>query len=420
MIPAASASAWRARASASSSSSGAARVASVVTAIPPASYGAPAIRAANSSARSPAKIRWVWLSTKPGITQRPPASRCSSRVGAGALDRDHRLVLDHERRVAHDPERPLAELGIVRDQEPDVVDRQRAHPRHRRDRFAQLARRRRARGGRRRGRSRDRRRSPGRRRRRRRAKTTDSSAVSAVVPASRTPSSRTVTRSAAAPGSSRPASGQPSAACPLAVAAPSSVAAPRRPRSPLARRSSSSIARASSNWSITACESDPSASDAPASIERPGRADPVGEVALGGRAETAVAAALAEQRDVGAGQVGGVDRGEPRAERAGPLEHRDRRLAVGIEAGRVLGRLLGDVRVERAPVLRGPGGDRRGRARVDRAHAVDRGADPDPVAVGERVDPLGPGLGVARRRSGAGPRSAARRSRRAGSRCRAA
>ena len=35
---------------------------------------APAIRAANSADRSPAKTRCVWLSTKPGITARPPAS----------------------------------------------------------------------------------------------------------------------------------------------------------------------------------------------------------------------------------------------------------------------------------------------------------------------------------------------------------
>ena len=50
------------------------RVAAMVTLIPPASYGAPAIRAANSAARSPANTRWVWLSTNPGITHRPPAS----------------------------------------------------------------------------------------------------------------------------------------------------------------------------------------------------------------------------------------------------------------------------------------------------------------------------------------------------------
>ncbi len=66
------------RASARSSSSVALRVASTVVAIPPASYGAPAIRAANSSARSPANTRWVWLSTNPGITHRPPASIRSS------------------------------------------------------------------------------------------------------------------------------------------------------------------------------------------------------------------------------------------------------------------------------------------------------------------------------------------------------
>jgi hypothetical protein len=48
--------------------------------------GIPAIRAANSSARSPAKTRWVWLSTKPGITQRPLASKllgCCSQIAHG-------------------------------------------------------------------------------------------------------------------------------------------------------------------------------------------------------------------------------------------------------------------------------------------------------------------------------------------------
>ena len=57
VIPAARASPSRRAASARSTSSGAARVAAIVTLMPPASYGAPAIRAANSAARSPAKLR---------------------------------------------------------------------------------------------------------------------------------------------------------------------------------------------------------------------------------------------------------------------------------------------------------------------------------------------------------------------------
>ena len=86
--------------------------------MPPAAYGAPAIRAANSSPRSPAKTRCVWLSTKPGMTQRPPASmrvapapppaatattRSSSNTSAASRD-------------------GLAELRVVRDEQADVVD----------------------------------------------------------------------------------------------------------------------------------------------------------------------------------------------------------------------------------------------------------------------------------------------------------
>ena len=47
----------------------------VVTLIPHAAYGRPAIRAANSSARSPANTRCVWLSTNPG-----------SHAAAGGVD----------------------------------------------------------------------------------------------------------------------------------------------------------------------------------------------------------------------------------------------------------------------------------------------------------------------------------------------
>ena len=75
---------WTSRAvPARSSSSVAVRVAATVVRMPPPVYGSPAIRAANSAARSPAKTRWAWLSTKPGMTAPPPAS--STRSAAGAL-----------------------------------------------------------------------------------------------------------------------------------------------------------------------------------------------------------------------------------------------------------------------------------------------------------------------------------------------
>ena len=67
------------------------------------------MRAANSSARSPANTRWVWLSTNPGITQRPRGVEPLVPGRAGTLDARDPLAVDHERRVAHEPERPLAE-----------------------------------------------------------------------------------------------------------------------------------------------------------------------------------------------------------------------------------------------------------------------------------------------------------------------
>lgn len=55
---------------------------STVVRMPPAAYGRPLIRAANSSARSPANTRCAWESTNPGSTARPPASYASSAAGA--------------------------------------------------------------------------------------------------------------------------------------------------------------------------------------------------------------------------------------------------------------------------------------------------------------------------------------------------
>ena len=141
-------------------------------------------------------------------------------------------------------------------------------------------------------------------------------------PASRTPSSATVTRSARAPGSIRPASGQPRHACPSAEAARISSSAPWRPRSPLARRSSSSTARASSNMSITACESLPSDSDAPASLSR--RIGPIPSA----RSRSVVGHTQqheprpAEQAHVVVVEMRCVHRGEVRGQRAGLVEQR--------------------------------------------------------------------------------------------------
>ena len=41
---------------------------STVLLIPPAVYFSPCILARNSELRSPAKTKWLWLSTNPGIT----------------------------------------------------------------------------------------------------------------------------------------------------------------------------------------------------------------------------------------------------------------------------------------------------------------------------------------------------------------
>lgn len=71
----------------------AARVAATVVRMPPAAYGTSAIRAANSSPRSLANTRWVWLSTKPGKTQRPPRPW----PGAKEPERFEQHVLDMAR-----------------------------------------------------------------------------------------------------------------------------------------------------------------------------------------------------------------------------------------------------------------------------------------------------------------------------------
>ena len=212
------------------------------------------------------------------------------------------------------------------------------------------------------------------------------------VPASCTPSSATVTRSARAPGSMRPASGQPRQACPCSVAARISDSVVWTPRRPPASRSSSSTARASSNRSMNACESEPSESVAPAparlliapipsarsrsvvgQTQQHAPASPSSRTSASSRCVACTAVKLGLQC-TGIGEQG---RGS---------------AAVGVEAGLVLGGLLRDVRVQRATALACPRGHHRGGVRVDRAHAVDRRADPHGVRVAQRVDALRPRL----------------------------
>ena len=165
------------------------------------------------------------------------------------------------------------------------------------------------------------------------------------------------------------------------------------PRTPVASRSSSSIARASSKGSMTACESLPVASAAPASASR--RAGPMPSArsrSVVGQRQTAAPAPPSSATSSSVRCVAWIA-GELRTSAPASASRRRRRAAVGGEAVLVLLRLLGDVRVERTPAR--PLGDHARRIRVDRADAVDRPADPRRPALGDRVDPLGPGDGVA-------------------------
>ena len=49
--------------------------------------------------------------------------------GPGGADRDHPLILDRHRSVAEQSERAVSDLTVVRDQQTDTVDHQRAHER---------------------------------------------------------------------------------------------------------------------------------------------------------------------------------------------------------------------------------------------------------------------------------------------------
>ena len=143
---------------------------------------------------------------------------------------------------------------------------------------------------------------------------------------------------------------------------------------------------------MTACESLPVASDAPASSSR--RAGPMPSArsrsVVGHRQAVTPAppssATSSSVRCVAWTAVKRSDSAPASASSAG------RRAAVRREALLVLLRLLGDVRVQRPP--RRPRRDRARRLRVDGAHAVDRRADARGRPLRDRVHALGPGLRV--------------------------
>ena len=100
-MPARSASRRRAAASARSCSVDAARVAATVSRIPPAAYGAPAIRAANSSPALAGEDE-VRVAVDEARDDAAPA-RVDALVGVGvpgALDGGDAVAVEHERRVA--------------------------------------------------------------------------------------------------------------------------------------------------------------------------------------------------------------------------------------------------------------------------------------------------------------------------------
>ena len=119
------------------------------------------------------------------------------------------------------------------------------------------------------------------------------------------------------------------------------------------------------------------------------RTDPVGQVALGGRAEADVGARLPQQPDVVLAQVGRVHGGGQRTERSGLGEQLRGGDVVRRQAGFVLGDLLGDVDVQRH--ARGGLDDHLQLVPRHRTHRVDRGTDPRVV---ERSHPFRPRIGV--------------------------
>ena len=282
--------------------------------MPPPSYGLPAIRAANSAPRSPAKTRWVWESTKPGISG-PPAEvdlPVGGRRRAAGPDPGDPAVLDDHGGVGRRT-RAGRRVLVAGDELADPGDQGAAHALRSSSRPAPRGQQRRRRHPSRCTPSLDHDRRPpttpsGRRPRWRRR-------GSGRVGARRCGRcGATTTRSAGAPtaiGRRRPS---PGAAWPAAPAAVTSSAGVKRPRCRLGSRSCSSSPRISSNGSITACWSLPRQSGLPASASA--RAGPMPSArsrSVVGQKQTPVPVPP-EQGDVVAGQVGGVHRGGGRPE----------------------------------------------------------------------------------------------------------
>ena len=237
------------------------------------------------------------------------------RGRAGALDRRDALALDHQRRVAHEPERALAEGGVAGDEQPDVVDHERAHAAHRPrstrsssrgdvdDTCAAVAHDRAAVDD-----------HVGARPPALAANTTAARASSGRVPARRTPSpATTATRSARAPGAMRPGVVPAQAGVPglgrRAQQRGGGVDAALPAREPLVELDRARLLEEVDDRVRVAAERQRRAGLG----ERAHAADAVGEVALGGRADAAARRGAAEQPDVRVGQVRRVDRREARS-----------------------------------------------------------------------------------------------------------
>ena len=129
--------------------------------------------------------------------------------------------------------------------------------------------------------------------------------------------------------------------------------------------------------------------------KRSRRADSIGEIAFGRRADATRRAARLQQGNVVVRQVGRVHRGEPIAEHTLTVEQFDRRATVHRDGLLVLRRLLADMGVQRRIVGGGPAGNDRHRRCVHTANGVDGCADRGGVGPDEVIDSLRPCFGVA-------------------------
>ena len=299
------------------------------------------MRAANSSARSPANTRWPWESTKPGISARPSASIRSPLVALGDLrpDPGDLAGLEQDRGVAQRPQ-----LGVVGDERADVGDQ---HPTMVPVTSAAVA-----------------------------ANTIDSSIVSGS--ASLQARRGEVERDQVGAEAGRDPAGVVPAQAGV-VRGGFEQGARREVAAALGLQPQVELHRARLLEQVddrvaVAAEREP----------RTRVPDAVGEVALGRRAHADRGLAQV----VGRCQVGGVDRGRVRPERAVLGQQLHGRAARRGEAGLVLGALLGDVEVQRLAARElDDGGELVGRHGAD---GVDRGADLRALDRARRARPTWP------------------------------